>query len=257
MDSIYNLENPMKKIFVLLLTGIMVLVFNCIVFAGLYIYKPSGSNLADLEHGSAYSWKINLSNYNWRSLRSPSDITSETIKGASLFFKNIYDSTGALNVLHVSLLDASKINSDGLDVIAHNDDVITYNDGGETSNFFEFEGKFGSTSLFKFNDISTEPLTIGVPLNNTERSNVPLGVGTGATMDMPANGLNHLISYASSGIFGLGFDPDCHFWTDGIYLALCTEKTSGNPVPEPATFLLFGAGLLFFASKMRKKYTEV
>jgi hypothetical protein len=49
--------------------------------------------------------------------------------------------------------------------------------------------------------------------------------------------INKLLEYALNGSFGLGIDPDCHYYNDGIFLEIET-------VPEPSTLLLLGAGLL-------------
>ncbi len=43
--------------------------------------------------------------------------------------------------------------------------------------------------------------------------------------------LDLLNIYAADGNFGLGFDPDCHFYNDGVTL----ELVSGTSVPEPTT----------------------
>jgi hypothetical protein len=53
-----------------------------------------------------------------------------------------------------------------------------------------------------------------------------------------------LSAFAEDGIFGIGFDPDCHFWNDGITLTIET-------IPEPATCLLLGLGALISARRKR------
>jgi len=51
--------------------------------------------------------------------------------------------------------------------------------------------------------------------------------------------LNEFIQ--NDGRVGLGFDPDCHFWNDGVSLKLYYQV-----IPEPAciTLLIMGAGML-------------
>ncbi len=62
--------------------------------------------------------------------------------------------------------------------------------------------------------------------------------------------LTTLVSYASDGKFYLGFDPDCHYYNNGITFTIVTERQS---VPEPSTFLLLGSGLLLGVGFMRKQ----
>ncbi len=56
-----------------------------------------------------------------------------------------------------------------------------------------------------------------------------------------------LNAYASDGRFGLGFDPDCHFYNDGAQLNIAT-----GTVPEPASIALLTMGLGIFGGRRKK-----
>ena len=57
-----------------------------------------------------------------------------------------------------------------------------------------------------------------------------------------------LNTYLTDGNFGLGFDPDCHYYNNGITLNIETAS-----VPIPTTILLLGSGLLGFGLLSRRK----
>lgn len=62
------------------------------------------------------------------------------------------------------------------------------------------------------------------------------------------NLISTLAQYAQSGTFGFGFDPDCHYFNDGVEFRVETET-----VPEPASIITLSvAAALAVARKMTK-----
>ena len=247
----------MKKVLISLLTGAFVFIATGVVFAAEYTYTPTDNDLDDLNHDYAYTWRINLASQGL-------DILTENIDGATLYFNDIHESSVDLNdILHVNLIAGDAVpNPDGdLDNVDR-----FYDDHNPTyDNYFNSHYSADETTLlFAFTGMDNDERDITLSLINEAYSGEIMDIASwldeshdqtdGARLEMPANGLSHLISYAQGGIFGLGFDPDCHFYNHGITLTLLTsdKPTSSPDVPEPATLMLFGTGLLCFASRMRK-----
>jgi hypothetical protein len=72
----------------------------------------------------------------------------------------------------------------------------------------------------------------------------PFAIGNGPTMTYIPTGAVQLL---------LGFNDGWYNDNGGSIKIEITETPNGNPVPEPTTMLLFGAGLIGLAARGRKK----
>lgn len=146
----------------------------------------------------------------WEDYTKPHDAV---IESATLTFKNIRNYNETDNILYVHLLDSAAPG------VALGYDRQGYGDA--------FEGM--GPELFTWVNLSHLPETLTYSL-------------TGDQLDI-------LTEYLTDGNIGLGFDPDCHFYNDGVKLTIETSE----PVPEPATLALMGIGILAFLGFRRKE----
>jgi hypothetical protein len=65
--------------------------------------------------------------------------------------------------------------------------------------------------------------------------------------------LDTLTSYSgNNGVFGLGLDPDCHYYNSGITFTITTQSTIQQPVPEPSSLLGLALGMFPLAGLARR-----
>lgn len=134
----------------------------------------------------------------------------ERITGATLTFRNIWDWTQEWNDrLYIHLLDNPRLG------------VRTYFDDQRGGDNWSGRGPHITTW--------TDPYG-GRPRNFD------------LVVTLNASTLDYLNQFAMDGRFGFGFDPDCHYYNDGVSLQITTEDKAA-PTPEPTTMALFGLGL--------------
>jgi hypothetical protein len=189
----------------------LILLITGIAQAGTHSFQPSPPDLYDLDHWKYYTWGID-----WN---IP---PGEFIQSASLSIDNINDwkvETG--DILYIHLLD-----NPALGVTEFTD----YQGGGDN-----FAGQGILLTTFTDDD--------GYP-NPSEDWTYDFT----ASQINDLTSLNDLTDYINNdGRFGLGMDPDCHYFNDGITLTISTC------IPEPST-ALFGlmTPRLFLLRKRRK-----
>lgn len=179
--------------------------------AGATTYQWSLGDLSDLDHSYYYMWGED----DWALSEG------ETIVSASVTFNDIRNYDGGGNDLWLSLLDTAL------------DGVSWGYDGAADGSYFE-SGSYTGTqiTLEHWEDLSAGAQDITYYFDTDE--------------------IGALVSYLENdSVFGLGFDPDCHFYNNGVSFSV--ETSSCPPVPEPTTMLLLGCGLAGLGFVRRKK----
>ena len=181
----------------------------------------------DLDHHSAYTWRIDGVNLN-----------GQTITGATLTFRDISNWDTNPNMLFIHLLDS-----------ARNPAVASFTDAtGSPVPSSQIQDNFAG-ALFNSNPLVAAG-TGNTFLTQQSFTTTPRTFVYTFTPDQ----LNILSAYfMNGGDFAFGFDPDCHFWNNGITFTLNTAPPTGTP--EPATLALLSSGLagLYYRRRQQKK----
>jgi hypothetical protein len=76
-------------------------------------------------------------------------------------------------------------------------------------------------------------------------------------IEFDEDALAAMVEYSADGYFGIGFDPDCYYYNDGIEFTVVTVVT--EVVPEPASAVILGFGLVglgFSRYRRNRKRTD-
>ncbi len=136
--------------------------------------------------------------YTWGIDRPWSD--TQEVSSATLSFSQIRNWRDEFNILYICLLDDAP-----LGVIEEADTKF--------GNEFFLQG----TRLAIYINLPDEPIDLTYEFTDAQ--------------------IEALNTYASDGRFALGFDPDCHFYNEGVELVVTV------PEPETVSLLVVGAGL--------------
>ncbi|MEW6251682.1 MAG: hypothetical protein AB1716_13640 [Planctomycetota bacterium] len=131
----------------------------------------------------------------------------ESVAAAQLSFENIRNWDNAANILYTHVLDWTQ---SGVGRVYDNQG------GGD---YFETAYSGAHAHLVTYENLPSTPQDLVYTFTPGE--------------------LSVLNGYLADGRIGLGFDPDCHFYNDGVELALTI-------VPEPAALLPLAVGVCLF-----------
>jgi hypothetical protein len=181
-------------------------------------------NQFDLDHHSAYTWRIDNINLN-----------NQKIAGATLTFRNMSNWDTNPNMLFIHLLDSARFSNVSSFIDAAGTPVLAQ----------DIQDNFAG-ALF-----NTNPL-VAIGTGNTYlTSHSFTTTATTYVYTFTTAQVQALTAYIANGSnIAFGFDPDCHFWNNGITFQL---QTTPHSVPEPTTLALLGSGIGGFLLRRRRK----
>ena len=192
-------------------------------------WQPTPVDLHDLDHHSVYTWRIDNIN-----------VDSSTITSATISFNNIQNWDSNANVLHIHLLDTARVSG----VASFIDDPT------DSSPVTDLTDDFINTRYHGNSGWLVGHNTADTFLKDKSFSNSPVDY----TYTFTGAQLTALEQYLANGEdIALGFDPDCHYFNDGVTFTL-----NFTPVPEVANMvpvaLLLIAAISFEIRRRRRAH---
>jgi hypothetical protein len=186
------------------------------------VFTPNPVNIGDLDHNYYYAWKIQ----GWTIPQG------QVIEEATLTITGINDWVNENNDhLYIHLMDSKR--TGGTRVIS----------GGNTFYWTDYQGGGDNWSTWGYLIANYQDTTN--PWYQTETLTYHF-----STLGLLDELTNYLTNDVDHTIF-LGFDPDCHYFNDGVQFEIITRSES---VPEPGMIILMSAGIAGFA--FFRRYTK-
>lgn len=177
-----------------------------------YSFQPSSVDLGDLDHHYAYTWGISNTQ-----LRNEL-LNDYVITSATLTIYNIWDWRVETDKLFINLLDDTK---SGVRTIADNTNDNVISDLFATPNINYFSAR-------------TQVTTWSDPIGGQNTGFDFQYQFTAAAIGVMTQYItNTTMNYRT--MFGLGFDPDCHYFNDGVKLKIITAYCPPPPPSVPDT----------------------
>lgn len=210
--------------------------------SSLYTFTPATGALQSLDHSNWYTWGIDLADQGWWQ-------SGHQIIGARLTISNLYDWQKESNALYVQLLDWAPTGvTSGTDTNTGLSDYFNSSTYGTTS-------PWQTTTRIKVGRkwqtiVTGQESRLHTALDTYTDADGPATKGTWTynftTAEIDA--FNQYTSQASNDSrFGIGLDPDCHYYDSGMKLEIIT-----NPEPSVGLLGLLGAGVIGFVVRRRK-----
>jgi hypothetical protein len=229
----------MKRLVFSLILGCLILCAAA-AYAGVYEFTPNAYNLDNLSHDRWYLWK-----FGW-AVPSGSEIV-----GATLTFTDItnwaYEPNNRLQ-LHLindpNLTNWSLSNSKTRTEYGVVQRTYWRTDNDNSTDNFATGANDKRIGIYRDLDgtyrESSQP---GDPEITFDFANLANQPSTVTPLPSDVNLIDDLNLWAADGNWAIGFDPDCHYFNNGVKLTITTRSVPTQTIPEPMSLMLGVMGL--------------